>query len=78
MSLTSQIVIVYRQPFYFWPFYKFVEPFLPAEIRDKVVFAANLDELLQYVDAEHLPEDMGGKAAAKGYASCKELAVSVN
>lgn len=48
------------------PFYMFVEPFLPAEIRDKVVFAKNLDELLSYVDEEHLPEDLGGKAKAKG------------
>lgn len=45
----------------------FVEPFLPAEIREKVVFAKNLDELLSYVDEEHLPEDLGGKAKSKGW-----------
>ncbi|GAA99994.1 uncharacterized protein L969DRAFT_610157 [Mixia osmundae IAM 14324] len=53
-------ILIYQPPFYFRPFYAFVEPFLPAEIRDKVVFVSNPKELDKYVSLDNLPKSLGG------------------
>jgi len=54
-------VYICNAPFVSKPFFAVLKPFLPAKLKDRLLFASGVSELHKRISTDILPERVGGK-----------------
>ncbi|KAJ2802350.1 phosphatidylinositol transfer protein csr1 [Coemansia guatemalensis] len=59
---TSSMLILLVDSWLFTNFWNLIRPFLDANLSARIVFAKTIDDVLNFVDKDQLPEELGGQS----------------